>query len=61
VATSCVIFDKGGKVVDGGFTFLDSDLKSGRTAGFEIVNGPSVTQSSKAARANASMDNQVAY
>ena len=58
---TCVIFDKSGKVVGGGFTFLDSDLKSGRTAGFEVVNGPSVTQSSKAASAKASMDNQVAY
>lgn len=58
---SCVVFDKSGKVVGGGFTFLDSDLKSGRTAGFEVVNGPSVTPSSKADSAKASMDNQVAY
>ena len=58
---TCVIFDKNGKVVGGGFTFLDADLRSGRTAGFEIVNGPGATPVSQAASAQASMDNEVAY
>jgi len=58
---TCVVFDKNGKVVGGGFTYLDSDLPSGRTAGFEIVNGPGAIPPSKAAEAKASMDNEVAY
>jgi len=53
----CVLFSKTGKVVGGGFGYLDADLPSGRTAAFKILNGPSCTPRSKAAKARVSVDN----
>jgi len=55
----CVLFDGNGKVVGGGFAYLDADLKPGRTAAFEVLNGTTATPASKVKRAEVSMDNEV--
>jgi hypothetical protein len=55
----CVLFDANDKVVGGGFAYLNGNLRSGRTAAFEVLNGASATPASKVKRAEASMDNEV--
>ena len=54
-----VLFDKRGRVVGGGYTYLDADLKSGRKASFESVNGPAETPFSRVHQAAVSMENSV--
>jgi len=55
-----VVFDKRGNVVGGGFTFLDADLPPGRSASFDAGNGVNAIPPRKAAKASASVDNEVA-
>lgn len=53
-----VLFDKNGKVIGGGFGFLDGDLPPGRTAAFELISGTMCTPYSKVAKAMCSVENK---
>lgn len=53
----CVLFDANDKVVGGGYSYLNNDLPSGRTVGFEIMPSVSTSTARKVTRAEASIDN----
>ena len=53
----CVLLDRNGKVVGGGFTYLEADLPSGRTAAFQVYSGPANTPYKKVAKAKVSVEN----
>ncbi len=54
-----VVFDTAGNVAGGGFTFLDADLPPGRSASFDAGNRVGAIPPSKAAKASASVNNEV--
>ncbi len=54
-----VLMDSKGRVVGGGFTYLDNRLRPGRSARFESTNGVSVTPKSRVATVGVSVNNEV--
>ena len=58
---TAVLFDARGRVVGGGFAYLDADLAPGRRASFKMLNGPSVCKRGMVKSVRVSVENEVAY
>jgi hypothetical protein len=54
-----VVFDAAGKVIGGGFAYLDADLPPGRRAGFSSSNGTNAVPVRAAAKAFVTVENEV--
>ena len=55
--TGCVLFNGQDQVIGGGYGYLDSDLKPGRSMAFKIINGTTATALKKIDHFAVSVDN----